>query len=97
MILDHAVPDWRPGAVYWRPLDDGNEITVYPTLFGGGQLCLGPLADAFGFDAWWQYPHLSDCLSDARTFDGEGDPPGLWHKAAGSDFKERRKYAQDHR
>lgn len=80
-----AIPAWRPGAIYWRPLEDGNEITVYPDLTGGAMLCLGPLADQFGYDKSWQYGRVQECLYEARVFDGEGDPGGKWLRATGPD------------
>lgn len=89
---DPAIPEWRRGAVYWRPLIDGREITVYPqiSLDGdvlgaeGGLLALGPLADSFGYDQGWQYTGVEECLYEARRFDGEGDPGGGWTKATGA-------------
>lgn len=78
------IPQWRPGALYWRPLDGGDEITVYPTVTGGGQLCKGPLAD-MGFNESWMYAQAEEALEAARQWDGEQDPPGKWLKATGQD------------
>lgn len=77
------VPDWRPGAVYHRALTDsddlatGREVTVYPTLFGGGRLCEGPLA-ADGYTESFMYEVLSHAVYAAVAWDGRGSPPGDW-------------------
>lgn len=77
------IPKWRPGAIFWKPLDDGNEVTVYPTVTGGGQICKGPLADQFGYDEAWLYGHAVEAIEAAKEWDGESDPPGKWLRATG--------------
>jgi hypothetical protein len=79
------LPDWRPGVVFWKPLDDGNEVCVYPTVTGGGLVCKGPLADQFGYDESWMYGALVDAREAAMEWDGESDPPGKWLRAEGPD------------
>lgn len=79
-IRPGQIPSWRPGVVYWRPLDDGREICVYPLLFNQGKLAVGPIADEFGFDEGYHYRRLEDALAAAVRWDGEGEPTEWFKK-----------------
>jgi hypothetical protein len=65
------VPDWRPGAEFWKPLADGREVTVYPLLHGKGRLCVGPLADPNGYDIAYRYKSVAEAVTAAKVWDGE--------------------------
>lgn len=82
MIEPGQIPEWRPGAAYWKPLADGREVTVYSTLHGGGKLCVGPMADPTGFDDGFVYPELQSAIKAAHDWDSENEilPPGPWTK-----------------
>lgn len=36
----------RPGALYHRMLGESDDVTVYPRLFGGAVLAVGPAGEA---------------------------------------------------
>jgi hypothetical protein len=65
------IPDWRPGAEFWKPLADGREITIYPLLYGKGRLCVGPLADPDGYDIAYRYESVGAAVKAAESWDGE--------------------------
>lgn len=67
------VPDWRPGAEYWRPLADGREVTIYPLVEGKGRLCVGPLADPSGYDIAYRYASVDEAVTAAQAWDDETD------------------------
>lgn len=70
-IRPGQVPDWRPGAEYWKPLADGREVTIYPLLGGKGRLCVGPLADPNGYDIAYRYENVGAAIEAAKAWDGE--------------------------
>lgn len=70
-IRPGQVPDWRPGAEFWKPLADGREVTVYPLLYGKGRLCVGPLADPDGYDIAYRYESVAAAIGAAEAWDGE--------------------------
>lgn len=78
-----TVPDWRPGAIFHKPVLDedglatGREITVYPLLWGNGRLCEGVLAE-ITYDQEWSYETIGEAVHAAEEWDGrEGtSPPG---------------------
>lgn len=65
------VPDWRPGAEFWKPLADGREVTIYPLLHGKGRLCVGPLADPDGYDVAYRYESVDAAIEAAQEWDAE--------------------------
>jgi hypothetical protein len=67
------VPDWRPGADFWKPLPDGREVTIYPLLHDKARLCVGPLADPNGYDIAYRYPNLTEAVAAAESWDSEAD------------------------
>lgn len=67
------VPDWRPGAEFWKPLADGREVTIYPLLAGKGRLCVGPLADPQGYDIAYRYESVGAAIEAAQAWDDEAD------------------------
>lgn len=76
-IKPGQVPEWRPGALYWAPLPDGREVTIYPLLGGKARLCVGPLADPNGYDIAYRYPDQNAAETAARKWDSEEEenPP----------------------
>jgi hypothetical protein len=74
-----SIPDDREGAIYWRALPDGYEITVYPMTFGKARVCYGLQHDRCIIDAYC-YPTRAQALDAAAVWTGEGDPPDGWHR-----------------
>lgn len=74
MSKSHQVPDWRRGAIYWRPLLDGREITIYPLTFGAARLCVGPLADEGGYDSAYRYETHDEAVKAADDWDPDAEP-----------------------
>jgi len=70
----------RHGAIYQRELDDGREITVYPLLWWGAKVCIGPADCPVGFDDSWLYREEGRALDIAKSWDGNGDPPDGWFR-----------------
>lgn len=77
-IKPGQIPEWRPGAIYWKPLADGREVTIYPLLSNKCRLCVGPLADPSGYDVAYLYDTQSAAIDAAEMWDGENmeRPPG---------------------
>jgi len=77
-IKPGQIPDWRPGAIFWKPLADGREITIYPLLSNKARLCVGPLADPHGYDVAYLYDTESAAIDAGEMWDGENmeRPPG---------------------
>lgn len=71
--------DVRSGALYWRALPDGYEITVYPMTFGKARLCYGPQG-GIGYENAYCYASHERALEAAAVWDGEGDPLDGWHR-----------------
>jgi hypothetical protein len=73
------IPDWRPGALYWKPLADGREVTVYPLLGGKARFCVGPLADPQGYDIAYRYSTRTAAIDAAQEWDPDDteEPPGF--------------------
>lgn len=72
-LKPNQVPDWRPGAEFWKPLSDGREVTIYPLLYGKGRLCVGPLADPDGYDIAYRYESVEAAIEAAQRWDEEAD------------------------
>lgn len=68
-IKPGQIPDWRPGAVFWKPLADGREVTIYPLLHGKARLCVGPLADPHGYDVAYRYESVDAATKAAEDWD----------------------------
>lgn len=78
-------PD-RPGAAYVATVLRGAaEVVVYPLIFGGGRLGLGPTGDRYdgGMDAIYDYDRLQDAVDAAHAWSGNGDPEGYRRKGNG--------------
>lgn len=86
-IRPGQVPDWRPGAEFWKPLADGREVTIYPLLHGKGRLCVGPLADPNGYDIAYRYESVAAAIKAAEGWDGEEteNPPDFEEIEFGKD------------
>jgi hypothetical protein len=86
-IRPGQVPDWRPGAEFWKPLADGREVTIYPLLGGKGRLCVGPLADPHGYDIAYRYESVAAAIEAAETWDAEEaeNPPDFEEIEFGKD------------
>lgn len=87
-IKPGQVPDWRPGAEFWKPLADGREVTVYPLLHGKGRLCVGPLADPNGYDIAYRYESVAAAVKAGQEWDGESseNPPDFEKIEFGEDL-----------
>lgn len=65
------------GALYWRPLDDGYEVIVYPMMLGRARLCFGEQGSACILNAYcYDDPKLA--IRAAAQWDGTGDPLDGW-------------------
>lgn len=70
----------RPGALFYKALEDGMEVVVYPMAYGKGRLCYGPQGWP-EYDRAYCYPHASTAIKAAQVWDGQGDPPVGWVRA----------------
>lgn len=91
--MSRQFPD-RPGAAYVATCQRGAaEVCVYPLLFGGGRILLGPTGEKYdgGGDGAWDYERLDDAISAAHRWDGVGEPPDAYRRvpAAGPPVKLR--------
>lgn len=86
-IKPGQIPEWRRGAIFWKPLADGREVTVYPLLYGAGRLCVGPLGDQWGYDIAYLYERSEEAVEAAKDWDGEASehPAGFQKIAPGDD------------
>lgn len=78
-------PD-RPGAVYVATVLRGAaEVVVYPLLFGGGRLGIGPTGADFdgGMDRVWDYRTLQEAVDAAHAWNGNGEPTGYYRECVG--------------
>lgn len=68
----------RAGSLYFRKLEDGHEVVVYPMLGNRARLCLGDgdvsIVDAFCYDS------PARAIEAAQTWDGTTDPLDGWTK-----------------
>lgn len=63
--------------IFMNTLSDGRVIGVHRLLF---HWTLHVDISEFGYEDRYCYENLPDALKDAVTWDGQGDPPGRWHK-----------------
>lgn len=71
----------RPDAVYWRPIDDDTEITVYRMGHGNWRVCYGDRGQWGGIAESYCYRDLELVLRAAAEWNGEGDPLDGWHRS----------------
>ena len=67
------------GSIYFRRMDSGDAIAVYPMTFGKARVCLidaahGQVANAFC------YGSRTQAIAAAEVWNGEGDAPDGWHR-----------------
>lgn len=66
------------GALFWRALPDGYEITVYAMTFGKARLNYGEeggcILDGFCYES------VGRAIEAATLWDGQGDPLDGWHR-----------------
>lgn len=73
------VPEWRRGAIYWRPLRDedgaatGQEVTIYPEVDGTARVCVGEIGCAF-FEHEWKYRNHGDAVNAVQDWTVEDHP-----------------------
>lgn len=72
------------GALAHRDLDDGRVLVLYPMIFTV-RLCVGP-QDVGWYDRAWCYlpEKTGDAVAALEGWDGNGEPPGGWHKEVGT-------------
>lgn len=66
------------GAIALRELDDGREISAVRMMFTW-RLCIGPAGEST-IDDFYCYGDMGEVLNACLSWDGEGDPPGRWHR-----------------
>lgn len=71
------------GCLVYRELGDGRYLCVQRLIFHYA-LKLGRIGNRAFYDDGWCYYRLTDALRDFRAFQGDGDPPGSWHKHPGT-------------
>lgn len=71
------------GALAYRKLDDGRELTLYPGIMGTVRVCIGG-RDGVTYDDAWCFVKPSDGIAAVEHWDGEGDPPGPWFRNIGT-------------
>ena len=69
----------RPGALVEK-ISGGVEIVVYPMTYGKARLVRG-LDGSDLLDGGWCYADPREAVVAALCWDGEGDPPGPWHRS----------------
>lgn len=67
------------GALLWRPLPNGYEITLYALHSGITQLAYGR-QDSDAIDESYHYPTYREALLAALAWDGVGDAPVGWFR-----------------
>ena len=70
----------RPGSIGTRIRPDGQELTLYPMLFGNTRLCIGDPGLGV-FDRAWCYHDTAVAITALRTWDGDDEPPGYFKEA----------------
>lgn len=75
--LDRTVTD---GAIHWRPLPDGYEVTVYAMTFGKARLNYGTQGPMGSIENGFCYQDPRLAIQAAHTWTGEGDPIDGWHR-----------------
>lgn len=63
-VLMHVLPDGRVVGIH--------RLMYHWTLHIG--------VDRYGYEDRYCYREMSDALADMLAWNGEGDPPGRWHK-----------------
>lgn len=76
---DQALDEARYGSLYFRVLECGDAIAVYPMGYGNARVCLvephtGSIANAYCYAG----PRLA--IEAAKLWSGEGDPIDGWHR-----------------
>lgn len=98
---DGPEPQPEPGAVFWRKVESGDQLVVYPMLLGNARLCifqddsLGTMLDAWCYQTDMGDPGLRKAIWGASEWNGEGDdPPGGWYR---NPLTGRRRPGGDHK
>ena len=78
--MTERIPPGREGAIYWKPLPDGFEITVYPMTYGKARVCFGEQGPTGGITNAYCYENPTLAVVAASLWDGEGDPIDGWHR-----------------
>ncbi len=68
------------GALYWKSLPDGYEITVYMMTFGKARVNHGEQGPLGCISNGYCYQDPGVALVAAALWDGEGDPIDGWHR-----------------
>jgi len=70
---------YSEGALYWRALPDGYEVTVCAMTYGKARLCFGQQRAEGYMDAFC-YQDPARAIEAAKVWTGEGDPLDGWHR-----------------
>jgi hypothetical protein len=77
VVADGARP--RPGALF-QQIHDGTEVIVYPMTFGKARVVVCDAGSDY-VDRGWCFADPVAAVVAVDGWDGEGDPPGPWHRA----------------
>ncbi len=75
----------REGAVYYRPLSDGNDICIYRML-GSWKVCLS-VQGSLGIERYYEYVSLSRAVAAAATWTSGSEPLDGWGWARSSESR----------
>jgi plasmid maintenance system antidote protein VapI len=73
----------RPDSIYYRELDGGYDITVYPMTFGRARICFSKQGDGGIIDVF-EYEDPAIAIAAAMVWTGKGDPLVGWNRHANS-------------
>lgn len=69
----------RPGSLYYRAINEHDEVVVYPMLLNRARLCLSHRGDESVLDAYC-YDSRERAIEAAKVWTGEGDPLEGWNR-----------------
>ena len=75
---DKRKAELGPHCAWVRVLPDGRELAAIRQIYNA-RLTIGPAGEQF-IDDFYCYEDMGDVISAVRSWDGEGDPPGRWHR-----------------
>jgi hypothetical protein len=78
------LPKERAGAFFYKELEDGRDITVYPCWPPEARVCISLLRNG-GLDDAYYYPTVHQALAAAMAWDGISEPEVGWNRHLATD------------